>query len=150
MSKSTPYQPPTMMIVLYSLCLLWFVNLCTASCYWQDGTNVNAHWNVSEGYYYQPCHNDTASNATAVSMCCATGPGRVADGNADICVDQGLCYSSALGIHWRESCTDQTWQDPACIKLFLNGTSTSMLISIKPVMHKRLMILWQTTAQTSH
>jgi hypothetical protein len=23
---------------------------------------------------------------------------------------------------WRESCTDPTWKDPACIKLFVNGT----------------------------
>jgi hypothetical protein len=106
-----------------ALCLLWLVNQCIASCYWLDRTDVNAWWNVSEYEYYQPCHNVTASNATAASMCCATGPGRVAQGNADRCMENGLCYSDALQLYWRESCTDPTWQDPACIKLFVNGTS---------------------------
>jgi hypothetical protein len=52
----------------------------------------------------------TASNATPQSMCCATGLGRVARGNADRCVENDLCYSySCIG----ESCADPTWQGPS-------------------------------------
>lgn len=32
----------------------------------------------------------------------------------------GFCYSAAEQTYYRESCTDPTWQDPACIKLFTN------------------------------
>jgi hypothetical protein len=59
-------------------------------------------------------------------MCCAVGPGR--DGSQDVCLsgaDTGLCgnaiLNDAAGV-WRESCTDPTWQDPACLKIFVNGT----------------------------
>ena len=126
----------------YLLYLLLLADHSAASCYWLDGTNVNAYWNVSELYYYQPCHNDTASNATAASMCCATGPGRHAEGNADRCVEQGLCYSDALKLYWRESCTDQTWQDPACIKLFVNGTSRLKPTSCQSREGPILMTIW--------
>lgn len=68
---------------------------------------------------YEPC-NKTA----AVSMCCATGPGR-AEEERDTCIDSlgaQLCYNKYYNNYWRESCTDPTWKDPACIKLFVNGT----------------------------
>jgi len=73
--------------------------------------------NASEGYLYAPC-----DNAVPVSMCCAIGPGRVADGTADTCIPGGLCYNQGANLYWRESCTDPTWASPACIKLFVNGT----------------------------
>lgn len=58
-------------------------------------------------------------------MCCAIGPGRAGEGSGDICLDNGLCQNDLVGDKttiWRESCTDPTWRDPACIKLFMNGT----------------------------
>ena len=54
-------------------------------------------------------------------MCCAWGSIRAANGDANTCQSNGLCMDG-LGVTWRESCTDPTWQDPACIRLFVNGT----------------------------
>jgi hypothetical protein len=76
--------------------------------------------NASDGYLYAPC-----DNVVAVSMCCAIGPGRVAAGNADNCIPGGLCYNEGGNLYWRESCTDPTWNDPVCIKLFVNGTGVN-------------------------
>ncbi len=61
---------------------------------------------------YAPC--DQEAN---VSMCCRTN-----NGGSDVCLPSGLCRNG--NIYWRESCTDPTWTDPACIKLFLNDTGT--------------------------
>ena len=87
------------------------------ACYNPDGSNRNAMSNATDGWLYSPC-----DNAADVSMCCAIGPGR--DGSQDVCLDSGLCSNDILGdgLVWRESCTDPTWQDPACLKLFVNGT----------------------------
>jgi hypothetical protein len=62
--------------------------------------------------FYRPCN----SSAT-VSMCCSIG------GSGDTCIaNDSLCYNPYANVCWRESCTDPTWQDPACAKLFVNGT----------------------------
>lgn len=83
-------------------------------CYTPDGQDRNENFNA---IVYEPC-NTSAS----VSMCCATGPGRTA-GTLDTCMpDSGLCFNQYYNNYWRESCTDSTWKDPACIKLFVNGT----------------------------
>lgn len=86
-------------------------------CYAPNGSSTNEQLNVTEGAIYAPC-----DNTADVSMCCAVGPSR--DGTTDICLENGLCRNDILwdGLFWRESCTDPTWEDPACIKLFLNGT----------------------------
>jgi hypothetical protein len=76
--------------------------------------------NMSDGYLYAPC-----DNVATVSMCCAIGPSRVAAGSADNCIPSGLCYNEGTRLYWRESCTDPTWKDPACIKLFVNGTGVA-------------------------
>ncbi|CAI4213252.1 unnamed protein product [Parascedosporium putredinis] len=44
------------------------------------------------------------------SMCCNVGTG-------DVCRDNGLCFNPSVEHLWRESCTDPTWKDPACVKL---------------------------------
>jgi hypothetical protein len=75
---------------------------------------------AADGYLYAPC-----DNVAAVSMCCAIGTGRVAAGTADNCIPGGLCYNQGANLYWRESCTDPTWNDPACIKLFVNGTAVN-------------------------
>ena len=53
-------------------------------------------------------------------MCCAIGPLR--DTTSDTCSPSGLCYNAGAKNWWRESCTDRTWKDSNCIKLFVNGT----------------------------
>ena len=98
------------------LTLIATIDLTTASCYTPNGTDINAYNNVPDLYLYAPC-NKTAK----VSMCCAIGPGRgddhcFADGS-------GLCWNPAGAngtINWRESCTDPTWRDPACVRLFIH------------------------------
>ena len=88
------------------------------SCYTPAGRNINTDiYNVTDLSLYAPC-NTTAP----FSMCCAIGPDR---GGPDTCLENGLCHNAYYGNKdqtWRESCTDPTWKDPACIKLFLNGT----------------------------
>jgi hypothetical protein len=91
--------------------LLQLVLACFSACFLPNGTDVNALAGVADEYDYAPCNA-----SAAVSMCCAIGPGRAS--SLDICVPNGLCYNAGYNIFWRESCTDQTWQDPACIKLF--------------------------------
>jgi len=54
-------------------------------------------------------------------MCCVIGFGKDIS-EADFCRPDGLCYNPNHDQYWRESCTDPSWQHPACIKLFMNGT----------------------------
>ncbi|ERF74581.1 hypothetical protein EPUS_00711 [Endocarpon pusillum Z07020] len=83
-----------------------------AECFTPNGTDRNDMPGVS-GDPYQPCPSDGD-----VAMCCRIGTG-------DICVEHGLCFNPSGNIYWRESCTDRTWSDPACVKLFVNGTGFS-------------------------
>jgi hypothetical protein len=69
---------------------------------------VNATY---EYEYYAPCNLEAK-----FSMCCNI------HGDGDVCLPNGLCNNTGSGIYWRESCTDPTWTDSACVKLFLNGT----------------------------
>jgi hypothetical protein len=100
--------------------ILSLVGHSSAACYTPEGLDRNTMLNASEGYLYAPC-----DNVVPVSMCCAIGPGRVADGSADTCIPGGLCYNQGGNLYWRESCTDPTWTSPACIKLFVNGTGVT-------------------------
>ena len=106
------------LLSLPSVLILSLVGHSSAACYTPEGLDRNAMFNVSDGYLYAPC-----DNVAAVSMCCAIGPGRA--GTADNCIPGGLCYNQGVNLYWRESCTDQTWTSPACIKLFVNGTGIS-------------------------
>lgn len=102
--------------LLHSLSTL--IRPISANCYNPDGTDhnvaVNASYPGSADEYYAPCNPDAKA-----SMCCAIGPGRQSD--PDICASNGLCLDPG-GTWWRESCTDQSWSDPACVKLYVNGT----------------------------
>jgi hypothetical protein len=73
-------------------------------------------------------------------MCYAIGPYR---GSPDNCYKDGsgLCYNQNMGetVHsWRESCTDATWRDPACVKLFTNGTSDWLVSFVSKKAHDLL------------
>jgi hypothetical protein len=108
------------LLTLPSALILSLVDRSSAACYTPEGLDRNVMFNASEGYLYAPC-----DNVVPVSMCCAIGPGRVADGSADTCIPGGLCYNQGGNLYWRESCTDPTWTSPACIKLFVNGTGVT-------------------------
>jgi hypothetical protein len=108
------------LLALSSTLILSLVGHSSAACYTPEGLDRNTQFNASDGYLYAPCNN-----VAPVSMCCAIGPGRIAAGSADTCIPGGLCYNQYVNVYWRESCTDPTWEDPACIKLFVNGTGVT-------------------------
>lgn len=75
----------------------------TRACYWPDGS-------VAE--------SDSPCNATAeVSMCCAYD-----EAQSVLCTEAGTCIDVDGAQHVRQSCTDPTWQDPACADLCRGGT----------------------------
>lgn len=95
------------------------------ACYTPDGSDINKIWKVEDGDLYAPCNT-----SAPVSMCCAIGPNRT---NPDVCISNGFCHNAFFGDKdqtWRESCTDPTWKDPACIKLFVNGTGINATMGI--------------------
>jgi hypothetical protein len=79
----------------------------STQCYRPDGSEPDSD--------YQPCHTG------GHSMCCATN--RVASVNK--CRPDDLCFQEDLQEVWRESCTDPTWKDPACLHLCVDGISKS-------------------------
>ena len=89
------------------LTILYFQD-ASANCYLPNGTDRNVIANATEDNY-QPCSND------GFSMCCRLWP--LGDQTVDVCRSNGLCYNPGVGIIWRESCTDQTWKSPNCLKL---------------------------------
>ena len=83
--------------------ILWsfgfvIVGLNTASaftqCYYPDGS-------IPTDYIWEPC------TGSQYSSCCIPTEG-------DICQENGLCYYPPNGEVYRGTCTDQTWDDPAC------------------------------------
>ncbi|KAF3145974.1 hypothetical protein TWF569_006518 [Orbilia oligospora] len=79
----------------------------TPRCYYPDGR-------LRDSTDYQPCSNVVGQH----SMCCALAN---RGSGADLCLPNGLCSAfTADGSQtalWRESCTDPTWESPACLKI---------------------------------
>jgi hypothetical protein len=76
-----------------------------ANCYTPNGLLMSSD--------YQPCKLDSGH-----SMCCASNR---TTKNVNHCVQHYLCADGDSNILWRESCTDPTWQDDACLKLCTDG-----------------------------
>ena len=93
---------------LVDLVLLARITPADAKCYTPNGDDRNKLFG-GEDDRYRPC------NSGGVSMCCSYLGG-------DTCIGDGLCYNAGGNVYWRESCTDPTWKDPACVKLYVNGT----------------------------
>lgn len=116
----------------------------TLDCYMPNGTSRNTNAGAAPLENYSPCvYGGKQSNPSlhpsstcdkqrfyfelirltylamiaGHSMCCRK-PGQ---SGGDICTSDNRFCDGGSNI-WRESCTDPTWQDPACKKLFLNGT----------------------------
>ncbi|PQE10499.1 Transmembrane alpha-helix domain protein [Rutstroemia sp. NJR-2017a BBW] len=71
---------------------------------------------------YKPCNG-----SAPVSMCCLLGYGTSHNGG-DQCGSgstYGLCGVTGTQL-WRESCTDQTWQSPVCLKLCVGVNDTAI------------------------
>ena len=85
----------TLILLLLTAAIGW-----AQTCYRPGGSAAD--------YRYVPC------NAGKQSMCCRTND----DNIPDICRPDRLCQATyQYDIIWRESCTDQSWQSPGCLKL---------------------------------
>lgn len=95
------------MLHLYSFAIFtYLVFTVDAQCYYPNGTIEPLHF---------PCNN----SPKVESMCCNTqSSDRPDKGNPD-----GLCVRPEGTDLWRGSCTDRTWQDPACLRICLDGPS---------------------------
>jgi hypothetical protein len=79
------------LFVRISVCTFAFIFQAFAECYYPDGK-------VASGL--TPC-NSTAK----VSHCCR---------DADVCLSNGLCFSTGLGTIIRRGCTDSSFNDTVC------------------------------------
>ena len=103
------------------LALLISLRSAASTCFYPDGSLVTSN-------EFQPCN----LVANSVSMCCATNrPHQF----ADECLSNGLCFNpcgvdgfcggSDKGQYWRESCTDQSWKSPQCLKSLCTNPTVS-------------------------
>lgn len=103
------------------LLFLSFAVATDASCY-----------NPNGGLILDPAYQPCVQTLGAVSMCCATNRTT----NADVCQSNGLCHNPCLasgqqcngsseGQYWRESCTDQSWSSPYCLRRICTSARVS-------------------------
>ena len=71
------------------------------SCFWPSG-------DLASGY--TPCADNAAEQS--VRSCCGKG---------EVCLSNGLCFSTAIGVVYRGACTERAWQSDACPKVFITG-----------------------------
>lgn len=90
---------------------LIFTSQTLAACYWPNGTSAIA---VEDDRIRRPCNNTGAN-----SMCCFLE----GTSTPDTCTPEGLCLPSDNIELWRDTCTNATWQDPACLQLCTRGQS---------------------------
>ena len=107
-------SPQSLKLHILLALVLFYARYTIAACLTPNGTDRNSMFGAADGWYYAPC-----DNVAEFSMCCAIGPGR--SSSKDRCRWDGLCETSG-GMYYRESCTDPSWVDPACKKLYVNGT----------------------------
>lgn len=98
-------------MLLYSTVPLLYL---FASAFLADGDGVCYYLDGSKNSEAKPCY---ALDRVGASMCCES---------TEDCRPDGLCMGDPNGLvgpydngtaFWRRSCTDFTWQDPACIAL---------------------------------
>jgi hypothetical protein len=129
----------------FSACSGSYIN-APASCYWP---NKNSWWNVLEYEYYRPCHNVDSLQRHGHKACAALPgwDGLLGVMRTGVWKMNYVTAAAVLG----ENCADPTWQDPACIRLFVNGSSMlGSLPSQDREHHRLMMIYWRTTARTFH
>ena len=104
----------------FQFSVLFVLHSAAAACYYPDGGLV-------EFLDYQSC----SSEVNAVSMCCATKCTQ----HQDLCQSNGLCFnactydgdydSRVFGQYWRQSCTDQSWESPLCLREVCTNSTVS-------------------------
>jgi hypothetical protein len=112
-----PFRQSKMHLNSFSLALLAIQltapRAChAAQCYRPDGSTTDTD--------YQPCYQSAGH-----SMCCATNR---TNAYVNKCRPDNLCWQVDGGVIWRESCTDPTWKDPACLQLCTEGFGTSLVL----------------------
>ena len=90
------------LLTALGLCAALLAQYSSAECYMPNGSKAN--WEGSKSNYVSCAKNGQHA------MCCNKA-------YSDTCRSNGLCYNAGAKLLWRESCTDPTWNDPACIKL---------------------------------
>ncbi|KAL8873037.1 MAG: hypothetical protein Q9174_001424 [Haloplaca sp. 1 TL-2023] len=86
----------------YGSLLLSLTVAVSAECFLPNGTDRNLGLFDDDYFPFQ-------TTSDGHSMCCNI--------HHDTPRSDGLCADLSLGIVWRESCTDPTWESPNCIKL---------------------------------
>lgn len=91
-------------------CCPVFIAIVNSTCFWIDGTEASNRFT---------CNNLSGVGA---SMCCDSKNDPV----FDKCIN-GICaYNFTIGVQgvydgeqsfWRDSCTDPSWKDPACLAM---------------------------------
>ena len=110
--------------------LVFFAPFANSTCYARNGTAITSDT-------YQPCNQVNLE----FSMCCNTNTDPTAKTSfaPDICLPNGLCENwvtfphdnSTPTLHWRESCTDPTWQSPFCLKGICTSGSQAVSADIR-------------------
>ncbi|CAJ2503869.1 Uu.00g112630.m01.CDS01 [Anthostomella pinea] len=91
--------------VLWAACCVRRV-ICEAQCFFPGG---------EEDLQGNPC-NVNAVNNGGHSSCCQVN---------DACFADGTCSTYAMNIPYRQSCTDQMWQDDACPRGICTGIDSA-------------------------
>ena len=99
------FTTPTVLLVIILASLR-----VSAQCYNPDGSQASSQ--------YQPCNPDRPS------MCCALNRTSAV---VNSCRSDNLCADADNNSLWRESCTDPTWKDPACIQLCAEGVTQGLV-----------------------
>jgi hypothetical protein len=106
-SSNMPNMNVKMLLTLVSFSFLVFSPLVESFCYWIDGLEATSN---------SPCYS---LNSVGASMCCDAPDGFG-------CIAPGICKSTPNGpvgphdngsSYWRAACSDNTWQDPACLAM---------------------------------
>ena len=93
---------PTVFVYSYLFFFLTAIHAAQDTCYWPSGSVAGN---------YKTCSINP--NNPGIRWCCDA---------ADVCLSNGLCFGASLGAIYRGACTDQTWQNSNCPKVFITGT----------------------------
>ncbi len=109
--ESVAVVKPNMGRFYIFIVFLTSISRSLATCFYPNGTPVEV---VGGKEVNQPC-NKTAG---VHSMCCLLD-----DPKPNTCNSDGLCIPFDNGFIYRDTCTDPTWEDPACLKICTDGQS---------------------------
>ncbi|KAG0647900.1 hypothetical protein D0Z07_5666 [Hyphodiscus hymeniophilus] len=94
MCCSSVYTVHTLVWIFGLILLNPSESLAFIQCYFPDGS-------IPTDYVWEPC------TGAQYSSCCVPSEG-------DVCQENGLCYYPGSEQLYRGTCTDRTWDDPAC------------------------------------